>query len=442
MALIIRALAPNTVGILTNRNSGRHDNERGQLALRDLGLQVQPFRTHGAPILVVQYDSHNLARRFLADFFACDAPIALFSGPPLSGKTTILKESIAARPPGLAVSVVDGAGCRADELLQNAIAGYGYREKLATQGEMLAMLRVFCRQQTAAGLVPLLVIDNAHELERDALEVLLRLEDFRVQQSSALQIVLMSGSGSASLLSQGAFSVLGRDSVLRFDLGPMSCSETIWYLHRKLQAAGCASPRDILSIERCEGIYAASGGWPGIAERMAILKLAADMAHGPGRPAIVPVKDSIEADSEGSCPRLLLTLNGEDVDTIDFTGARFMIGRSTHNDLIIDSRFISRYHVLLTRQNNEVLLMDLNSRNGTYVNSRPVMQTIVRPNDIISVGNYRVKFIADAATFAEPSSTTQQLAETIVMRSLEDLQNSDDKDATGILSIIQDKTGA
>lgn len=402
-----------------------------------MGLQVQPFRTHGAPILVVQYESHNLARRFLVDFFASDAPIALFSGPPLSGKTTILKDALADRPPGLAVAIVDGAGCRAEELLQNVISTFGYREKLSTIGELLAMLRVFCRQQTAAGLVPLLVIDNAHELERDALDVLFRLEEFRVQQSNALQIVLLSGTHTETLLSQAAFSALSKTSVLRTDLGPMSCSETIWYLHRKLKAAGCNTPKDILSIELCEQLYVTSGGWPGIAERLAILKLGELAARVNAKAALTPVLDSNDSQGETNCPRLVLTLNGEVVDTIEFSGARFMIGRSTHNDLVIDSRFISRYHVLLTRQNNEVVLMDLNSRNGLYVNSMRVMQGVLRPNDIISIGNYRVKYLANALSAGEEVHTPQQLAETIVMRSLDELQLPSDEDATGIMSVLK-----
>jgi pSer/pThr/pTyr-binding forkhead associated (FHA) protein len=114
-----------------------------------------------------------------------------------------------------------------------------------------------------------------------------------------------------------------------------------------------------------------------------------------------------------------------------------MIGRSTHNDLVIDSRFISRYHVLLTRQNNEVVLMDLNSRNGIYVNSMRVMQGVLRPNDIISIGNYRVKYLATALSAGEEIHSPQQLAETVVMRSLDELQMPPDKDATGILSVLK-----
>ena len=389
---------------------------------------------------MLQYESHRLGREFFADFYASDAPIALFCGPPLSGKTTIIKESLAARPPGLAVALVDGAGCRGQSLLEMALAAYGYREKLETQGELIAMLRVFSRQQTAAGLVPLLVIDNAHELERDSLEVLVRLEDFRLKKSTALQIILVSSTGCSELLKKPAFSALGKSSVQRFELEPMSPSETGEYLQKKLEAAGISNPERFFPTETCERLYAASGGWPGIVERLAIMSLQESISPPQERDSVEIAAQTTSIEQQGisaTPPRLMLTLNGEDVECVDFHRSRFMIGRSLHNDLVIDSRFISRYHILLTRNDSSVLLMDLNSRNGTYVNSRQVMQSAIRPNDIISIGNYRLKYLADGDAAIGERQSDQKLDETAVMRTLGDSREAADAEKTGILSILK-----
>ena len=71
---------------------------------------------------------------------------------------------------------------------------------------------------------------------------------------------------------------------------------------------------------------------------------------------------------------------------------RMLIGRSEHNDLSIDSRFVSRHHMLLVRHGSSTFLMDLNSTNGTYVNSRRVSNHVLIDNDIITVGHHRIKF--------------------------------------------------
>ncbi|MBI5671335.1 MAG: FHA domain-containing protein [Chloroflexi bacterium] len=44
------------------------------------------------------------------------------------------------------------------------------------------------------------------------------------------------------------------------------------------------------------------------------------------------------------------------------------IGRAAQNDIIIDRRSVSRFHGQITRQNDALVLEDLSSTNGTYVN--------------------------------------------------------------------------
>ena len=61
------------------------------MPLSALGLNHAPFRTEGEPHTHVSYEGERAALAFLSDAVARDSALALFQGPPRSGKTTILE---------------------------------------------------------------------------------------------------------------------------------------------------------------------------------------------------------------------------------------------------------------------------------------------------------------------------------------------------------------
>lgn len=62
------------------------------------------------------------------------------------------------------------------------------------------------------------------------------------------------------------------------------------------------------------------------------------------------------------------------------------IGRGSDASLRIDDRWISRRHCELSEDASGVLLRDLGSRHGTYVNGHPVQEARLSPGDEICVG--------------------------------------------------------
>jgi pSer/pThr/pTyr-binding forkhead associated (FHA) protein len=72
------------------------------------------------------------------------------------------------------------------------------------------------------------------------------------------------------------------------------------------------------------------------------------------------------------------------------------IGRSTGNDIVLDTTAISRYHISLTfNTNQQALLEDLESVNGTYVDSirlKPHEPFVLRGGEEIQIGDIRLIF--------------------------------------------------
>jgi pSer/pThr/pTyr-binding forkhead associated (FHA) protein len=72
---------------------------------------------------------------------------------------------------------------------------------------------------------------------------------------------------------------------------------------------------------------------------------------------------------------------------------------------------------------NAVMLIDLNSTNGTSVNSRMVQKTVLRSNDIITLGHYKMKVENVPALSAEMEEEVQA-SDTMRMKNLGDLRRA------------------
>lgn len=67
-------------------------------------------------------------------------------------------------------------------------------------------------------------------------------------------------------------------------------------------------------------------------------------------------------------------------------------GRGPTNTIVLDSPVISTEHTRLYFQNRSLWVEDLQSKNGTFVNERPVVAPVaLRPGDILRVGDVRFK---------------------------------------------------
>ncbi len=64
-----------------------------------------------------------------------------------------------------------------------------------------------------------------------------------------------------------------------------------------------------------------------------------------------------------------------------------VMGRSSENDVVLDDPYASEFHLRLVAQENGMMLHDLGSTNGTYVNGRRISApTQLRRGDTIQVG--------------------------------------------------------
>lgn len=96
--------------------------------------------------------------------------------------------------------------------------------------------------------------------------------------------------------------------------------------------------------------------------------------------------------------KLILSMDGLVLKEIALTKERTTIGRKPHNDIQIDNLAISGEHAAIVTILSDSFLEDLNSTNGTYVNGQPIKKHFLKDNDVVELGKYRLKFVADTAS--------------------------------------------
>jgi pSer/pThr/pTyr-binding forkhead associated (FHA) protein len=112
-----------------------------------------------------------------------------------------------------------------------------------------------------------------------------------------------------------------------------------------------------------------------------------------------------------------LTLQYEGIALKEYAvGAGITIGRLPDNAVMIDNPAVSGHHARVFYEGNRVILEDLRSTNGTFVNGRPITRHVLQHGDEVLVGKHSIVFDQNAAE-NPPSATApmQGLGDTVYL---------------------------
>jgi len=90
--------------------------------------------------------------------------------------------------------------------------------------------------------------------------------------------------------------------------------------------------------------------------------------------------------------RMLLSLEGVALREIELTKEYTTFGRRPYSDVVIDNLAVSGEHAAVRRVGNEMVIEDLNSTNGTFVNGRPARRQVLRNGDVVEIGRFQLHF--------------------------------------------------
>jgi pSer/pThr/pTyr-binding forkhead associated (FHA) protein len=92
-------------------------------------------------------------------------------------------------------------------------------------------------------------------------------------------------------------------------------------------------------------------------------------------------------------PKLIISHGDGPPLTVELQHEYTHLGRADDNELSLPEPSISSRHCVFVLSGSDVIVRDLNSSNGTYVNGEQITETILRPGDNIQVGVIDIKFV-------------------------------------------------
>ena len=97
-------------------------------------------------------------------------------------------------------------------------------------------------------------------------------------------------------------------------------------------------------------------------------------------------------------PKMIVSIDEVVIKEVQLTKDKTTLGRRPYNDIVIDNLAVSGEHAVLQMTGSDVVLEDLNSTNGTYVNGKAVKKQQLQSGDAIEIGKYKIKFMGDNVT--------------------------------------------
>jgi pSer/pThr/pTyr-binding forkhead associated (FHA) protein len=111
-----------------------------------------------------------------------------------------------------------------------------------------------------------------------------------------------------------------------------------------------------------------------------------------------------------------LTLQFEGIVLRDYAvGSGLTIGRLPDNAVMIDNPAVSGHHARVFQEGDQVVLEDLRSTNGTFVNGRPVTRHVLRHGDEVLVGKHHLVFDRAGESVSQAGQPIQGLGDTVYL---------------------------
>src|SRR5215467_5033937 len=90
-------------------------------------------------------------------------------------------------------------------------------------------------------------------------------------------------------------------------------------------------------------------------------------------------------------PKLSLMFDNKIVKEVPVGSRPVTIGRAPDNDLPVDNLAVSNYHAKVYYEAGRMVIEDLNSLNGTFVNDLRIERATLHDGDIVHIGKHTIK---------------------------------------------------
>ncbi|RTL33399.1 MAG: DUF2075 domain-containing protein [Burkholderiales bacterium] len=203
------------------------------------GLTGAPFLLNPDPSFFFDSKGHSSALSYLKFGLYQAEGFIVVTGDIGAGKTTLVRTLLGDIDNNKVVAAqLVSTQLEAGDLLRSAIAAFGIPLKGQTKAELIATLEAYLTLLATQNKRAVLIVDEAQNLSRDAIEELRMLSNFQFGNQALLQSFLIGQPELRDMLLSRSLEQLRQRVIASYHLGPMDRDETRRYIEHRLKKVG------------------------------------------------------------------------------------------------------------------------------------------------------------------------------------------------------------
>jgi type II secretory pathway predicted ATPase ExeA/pSer/pThr/pTyr-binding forkhead associated (FHA) protein len=376
--------------------------------LEHFNLERNPFDQLPDPEFLYLTPQHSEALTRMQFALAINDSFTIVTGEVGSGKTTLVRKLLSDMEEKCLPAFVTHTKVSALELMQMILVELGVRPFDMGKTELLAELQRIVDEERQRGRRIVVVVDEAQNFSVGVLEELRLLTCMDTADSKAINIVLIGQPQLNDTIASPDLDQLRQRCRLRYHLNALSEEETMEYVRHRLTVAG-GDPNEIFDALALASIYDHTRGIPRLVNTLCDTAMIMAYVAKRDKVTIDSIDDALDelaweeaAPARGgsakdqldihSTAHLAVTKRGRIRAEYKLNMPSYVVGRSDDCSIVIRSKYLSRHHALLARDQEGWMILDLRSTNGITVNGRKVQFARLADRDIVGIGEYLVRF--------------------------------------------------
>jgi len=222
----------------------------------------KPFTLSPDPAFLYLGKSHRRAMNILEYGIESDSGITVISGEVGTGKTTLLRGLLSELDDNYTVGMITNTQQDFSDLLKWVLLSYNIETDETDRVKLYKQLVEFINSEHEAGRRVILIIDEAQNLGKDALEDIRMLTNINVDKDMVLQLILVGQPELIEMLRKKELRQFAQRVSADYLLQPLTFSETQQYIRHRIKVAG--GDEDLFALTAYATVYYHSGGIPRI----------------------------------------------------------------------------------------------------------------------------------------------------------------------------------
>jgi len=251
--------------------------------LEHFGLRERPFALAPDPAFLYWSPHHRSAYAMLDYGLGTHAPITLLTGEIGAGKTTLVHHFIDSLTDEVIVGVISNARAGQNGIMRRVCMTLELNPPPgADPADLFTLVQDFLLREHQRGHRILLIIDEAQNLDRDALEDLRMLTNINAGREEVLQLLLVGQPELRDLIRQPGMVQFAQRVAASYHLPRLDGDSVAAYIATRLKAAG--GKPGIFSRQAADLIHRATDGTPRLINQLC--DLAMTYAYAEGEPMV------------------------------------------------------------------------------------------------------------------------------------------------------------